>query len=219
MGKGAESRTEGNFVAIGTMNPEIEIWDLDIIDTMYPNAILGQVPEEQPQMNQNGDSYSQSKKKSKRRRRKLKANDEYHVDAVLALAANRHHRSLLASASADNTVKLWDLTTGKCAKSYSMHTSKVRALDWHPTESTVLLSGKLRSNCDRYKHASTTCRSTEMGCRGRRRKSAMGHIRSRISSTLPQKPALCITSTLELYRRLTISQASRSGLYKLTTGQ
>ncbi|KAJ9604412.1 rRNA-processing protein [Cladophialophora chaetospira] len=141
VGKGSESRSEGNFVAIGTMNPEIEIWDLDVVDSMYPNAILGQEPEEQPDTEQNEESSSKSKKKSKKKKKKPKANDEYHVDAVLALAANRHHRNLLASASADKTVKLWDLKTGKCAKSYTMHSGKVCALDWHPTESTVLLSG------------------------------------------------------------------------------
>jgi periodic tryptophan protein 1 len=48
---------------------------------------------------------------------------------------------LLASASADKTVKLWDLNTTKCAKSYSYHTDKVCSLAWHNTEATVLLSG------------------------------------------------------------------------------
>ncbi|KIW33644.1 uncharacterized protein PV07_00478 [Cladophialophora immunda] len=141
VGKDAESRSDGNFVAIGTMNPEIEIWDLDVVDSMYPNAILGQEPQEHPdEPEQDGES-SKGKKKSKKKKKKAKANDEYHADAVLALAANRHHRNLLASASADKTVKLWDLKTGKCAKSYTMHSGKVCALDWHPTESTVLLSG------------------------------------------------------------------------------
>ncbi|KIW90734.1 uncharacterized protein Z519_08517 [Cladophialophora bantiana CBS 173.52] len=141
VGKDAESRSDGNFVAIGTMNPEIEIWDLDVVDSMYPNAILGQEPQERPEeLDQTGES-SKGKKKSKKKKKKVRANDDYHVDAVLALAANRHHRNLLASASADKTVKLWDLNTGKCAKSYTMHSGKVCALDWHPSESTILLSG------------------------------------------------------------------------------
>lgn len=117
-----------NFVAIGTMDPDIELWDLDTVDCMYPNAILGQ-----------GGNPEDKKKKKKKKAKK--ANDEYHVDAVLSLAANRKHRNLLASASADKTVKLWDLHTAKCAKSYSYHTDKVCSLAWHAVESTVLLSG------------------------------------------------------------------------------
>lgn len=129
VGKNTEGKTTGNFVAVGTMESDIEIWDLDIVDCMYPNAILGQGGSEDPNS------------KSKKKKKKSKANDEYHVDSVLALAANRQHRNLLASASADCTIKLWDLNTSKCAKSYTHHTDKVCSLDWHPTESTVLLSG------------------------------------------------------------------------------
>lgn len=128
VGKNTEERTSGNFVAVGTMESDIEIWDLDVVDCMYPNAILGQ------------GGHEEDGEKSKKKK-KTKANDEYHVDSVLALAANRQHRNLLASASADRTVKLWDLNTCKCAKSYTHHTDKVCSLDWHPTESTVLLSG------------------------------------------------------------------------------
>ncbi|TQS31723.1 hypothetical protein Golomagni_07986, partial [Golovinomyces magnicellulatus] len=120
---------KGNFVAVGTMDPDIEIWDLDTIDCMYPNAILGQGA------NPTAASKKQKKKKSK------KTSDEYHVDAVLSLSANRQHRNLLASASADTTVKLWDLNTATCAKSYTYHTDKVCSLAWHPKEATVLLSG------------------------------------------------------------------------------
>lgn len=117
-----------NFVAIGTMDPDIELWDLDTVDCMYPNAILGQGGNEE-------------EKKKRKKKKSKKANDEFHVDAVLSLAANRKHRNLLASASADKTVKLWDLHTAKCAKSYSYHTDKVCSLAWHSVESTVLLSG------------------------------------------------------------------------------
>lgn len=139
VGQDTGGRQNGNFVAVGTMGPEIEVWDLDVVDSMYPNAILGQEPSEANAAEANGDG--KKDKKNKKKKKKAKANDEYHVDAVLALAANRQHRNLLASASADKTVKLWDLTTGKCAKSYTMHSDKVCALDWHPKESTILLSG------------------------------------------------------------------------------
>ncbi|PQE20826.1 hypothetical protein CJF32_00000067 [Rutstroemia sp. NJR-2017a WRK4] len=125
--------SRANFVAVGTFDPDIEIWDLDTVDCMYPNAILGQTGQEK-----NGDGELKKKKKKKKSK---KANDNYHVDAVLSLAANRHHRNLLASSSADKTVKLWDLHTTTCAKSYTHHTDKVCSLAWHPKESTVLLSG------------------------------------------------------------------------------
>lgn len=131
VGANTGDRTTGNFVAVGTMEPDIEVWDLDIVDCMYPNAILGQ----------GGAELEGDMKKAKKFKKKTKANDEFHVDSVLALAANRQHRNLLASASADRTVKLWDLNTTKCAKSYTHHTDKVCSLDWHPKEATVLLTG------------------------------------------------------------------------------
>lgn len=130
---GVDKNSRANFVAVGTFDPDIEIWDLDTVDCMYPNAILGQAGQ-----NKGGDEGTKKKKKNKKSK---KANDEFHVDAILSLAANRHHRNLLASSSADKTVKLWDLHTASCAKSYTHHTDKVCSLAWHPKESTVLLSG------------------------------------------------------------------------------
>lgn len=122
----------GNFVAIGTMDPDIEIWNLDVVDGMYPDAILGAGAD---------DAAAEKPTKKKKKTKAKKSNDQYHVDAVLSLAANRHHRNLLASSSADKTVKLWDLNTLTCAKSYDYHTDKVCSVAWHPVESTVLLSG------------------------------------------------------------------------------
>ena len=127
----SDKRGRGNFVAVGTMDPDIELWDLDTVDRIYPNAICGM----------GEDDRELGVPRKKKRKRKHKANDEYHVDAVLSLAANRKHRNLMASASADKTVKLWDLDSTKCAKSYDFHTDKVCSLAWHPSESTVLLSG------------------------------------------------------------------------------
>ncbi len=132
-----DADARGNYVAVGTFDPDIELWDLDTIDCMYPNAILGQGGANE------GDKIDEvsGKKKKKRRKKSNKMNDFYHVDAVLSLAANRNHRNLLASSSADKTVKLWDLNSTTCAKSYSYHTDKICSLAWHAKETTVLLSG------------------------------------------------------------------------------
>lgn len=125
----------GNFAAVGTMDPDIEIWDLDVVDGMYPAAILGQGSQAASQPPSDPVTTKKKKKRSK------KANDSHHVDSILSLAANRNHSNLLASASADKTIKLWDLTSCTAAQSYSHHTDKVCALSWHPTQSSVLLSG------------------------------------------------------------------------------
>ncbi len=140
VGKDTGSKKQGNFVAVGMMQPEIEIWNLDVVDSMYPSAILGQRPEEQEREREQDSKKSTKKPKKKK---KPKANDQYHVDAVLSLSLNKHHRNLLASASADYTIKLWDLNTQTCAKSYTQHKGKVTSIDWHPSESrsTTLLSG------------------------------------------------------------------------------
>ncbi|KAI9741129.1 MAG: hypothetical protein M1834_002842 [Cirrosporium novae-zelandiae] len=131
-----EKNSRGNFVAVGTFEPDIELWDLDIVDCMYPNAVLGQGSENPATV-----AADLTKKSKKKKKKSKKANDLYHVDAVLSLAANRQHRNLLASASADKTIKLWDLNTTICAKSYSYHTDKVCALSWNTAEPTILLSG------------------------------------------------------------------------------
>ena len=134
-GQSVNQSSKANFIAVGTFDPDIEIWDLDTVDRMYPNAILGK-GDEAGKIESNG-----LKTKKKKRKRSKKANDDYHVDAVLSIATNRNHRTLLASSSADKTIKLWDLSTLKCAKSYSYHTDKVCSIAWHPKETTVLLSG------------------------------------------------------------------------------
>lgn len=48
---------------------------------------------------------------------------------------------MLASGSADHTVKLWDLGSLKCLRTYNYHTDKTQVVRWNPKETTVLLSG------------------------------------------------------------------------------
>lgn len=128
----------GNFAAVSTFEPEIEVWNLDVVDSAYPDMILGQKPETAAVLD---ESEQKLKKKQKKKAIAKKINNNYHIDAVLTLAHNRIHRNLLASGSADTTVKLWDLNTGSCARSFNFHTDKVSAVAWNPVEGTVLLSG------------------------------------------------------------------------------
>ncbi|GAA6025700.1 hypothetical protein JCM11491_000338 [Sporobolomyces phaffii] len=150
---GAESK--GNFVAVGTLDPEIEIWSLDVVDGLYPDAILGPPPRDpnaEPvpstsSITESSTSTDGSKKKKKKKPKKPKvvANAEYHVDSILSLSWNRAHRNLLASSSADKTIKLWDLsrpTSSPALRSFdALHSDKVQSVVWNPNDPTVLLSG------------------------------------------------------------------------------
>lgn len=63
---------KGNLIAIGTFEPEIEIWDLDIIDTVYPQVILGATSDQKPKMH--------------RSRQSQKIQPDRHVAAITSLS-------------------------------------------------------------------------------------------------------------------------------------
>ncbi|KAL2894604.1 Periodic tryptophan protein 1-like protein [Bienertia sinuspersici] len=116
--KGGE---RGNFIAVGSMEPSIEIWDLDIIDEVEPSLVLGGIV--------------------KKKKKSIKYKSDSHTDSVLGLAWNKEFRNILASASADKQVKIWDVATGKCSITMEHHTDKVQAVAFCHHVPQILLSG------------------------------------------------------------------------------
>ncbi|XP_011642798.1 periodic tryptophan protein 1 homolog [Pogonomyrmex barbatus] len=108
----------GNYCAIGNMTPIIEIWDLDVVDCLEPAYKLGCKP---------------SKKKKQKR--------IGHRDAVLDVSWNHNYIHVLASASVDQTVLLWDLENCKPVNKLDQFNEKVQTLKWHPCETHQLLTG------------------------------------------------------------------------------
>ncbi|KAI3640607.1 hypothetical protein MIR68_001485 [Amoeboaphelidium protococcarum] len=101
-----------NYCAVGTFNSEVEIWDLNVIDAMYPQMILGG----QQQSKQVAEQLSKSKKKnSKSAKSKLSTKNSGqisgHSDAVLSISWNRYAQNFLVTGSADGRIILWNLAS------------------------------------------------------------------------------------------------------------
>lgn len=65
-----------------------------------------------------------------------------HADAINALAFNPRSETIVATASSDHTIGIWDMRSLK----YKIHTLEghvdaVTSLAWHPTEPSILGSG------------------------------------------------------------------------------
>ena len=105
-------------MAIGTFHPEIEIWNTDVLDALEPEAVLGGLVAG--------------------KRRTLKPGS--HRQAVMGLSWNREYRNVLASSSADTTVKLWDVTSQHCMLTLNYHKDKVPVVRFHPVEANILLT-------------------------------------------------------------------------------
>lgn len=111
-----------NYVAIGSLNPWIEIWDLDILESLEPEFILGS-----------------RKKKKKNIDKKVKIKG--HKDAVIDLSWNKINRNVLASCSADKSIILWDLDKLDQALKIGKNPDKFQSIEFHPLEAYSLLGG------------------------------------------------------------------------------
>uniref|UniRef100_A0A5S6QK08 WD_REPEATS_REGION domain-containing protein n=1 Tax=Trichuris muris TaxID=70415 RepID=A0A5S6QK08_TRIMR len=119
------SRTSGNFCAVGTGASEIDVWNLDITNSICSTFVLGSAKS------------SRHKSTKQTKRKKLVC----HTDSVLSLAWNKTIEHILASSSADKSIILWDLEIAKGSAVLNGHSAEVSSVKWHPKEASSLLSG------------------------------------------------------------------------------
>lgn len=142
----------GNFCAVGTFSPGIEIWNLDVLNALEPSCVLGgedtsttDIIMKLQMLGASGGTQSTAKfRKPEKAGLRLGS----HKDAVMSLSWNQIHRQVLASGSADCTVKVWDVTQAGnathekcCALTFNHHRDKVQCVEWHPKEGTLLATG------------------------------------------------------------------------------
>jgi periodic tryptophan protein 1 len=119
------------LLAVGTFDYGIELWDLgDGLDQDEPTAMLGEKIEHQTSAPVLSGKKNKTSKKSA-------SNSNSHTDAVLTISAKG---SVLASGSADCTVKLWDVSKTACVSTLKHHKDKVQCVRFHHTDLGVLLS-------------------------------------------------------------------------------
>ncbi|XP_060530527.1 periodic tryptophan protein 1 homolog [Cylas formicarius] len=127
------NQPKGNYCAVGSMSPVIEVWDVDIINGVRPAFTLGKM----------------ANKKKKR-------DHVGHTDAVLALAWNKMYEHVMASGSVDQTIILWDMENLAPSSTIDAFNDKVQCLEWHKFEGQTLLAG----GCDK-KAKVFDCRTPE----------------------------------------------------------
>ena len=73
-----------------------------------------------------------------------------------------HNSNYLASASADNTVKLWNIHTGECSKTLEGHQGVIWSIASHPRDNT-LVTGSADNQVKLWDITTGECRQTLVG--------------------------------------------------------
>ena len=108
------------MIAVGTFLPEIEIWNLDSEDCA-PVGVLGSV-----EASENAKKNLVTKFKKRKQTTQTAFCETSHTDAIMSLSLNPFQAEYLASGSADNTVRVWDIDELTCKATYQdLHSDKV----------------------------------------------------------------------------------------------
>ena len=118
----------GNYAIVATFLPEIDVWDLDLENAVEPELTLGGEV----------DQSSSKPKKFKNKAKKFKKGS--HTDSVMSVSLNPFHKNVLASGSADQSLKIWDLARQESLYSNDAFGAIVSHVQWSPAENSILLA-------------------------------------------------------------------------------
>lgn len=118
----------GNFVAIGSMSPAIEIWDLDVVDAVEPLALLGTSVETMADMMKLAKCKSSKKKNKKKKKKQM--NIEVFIYAASYEAAFNSSLFIFQFYSPQKRRSLWKLTIEKQLQWSAKSWTAILMLSW-----------------------------------------------------------------------------------------
>lgn len=130
-----------NLVAVGMFTPGIDVWDIDRVNNLEPVVSLGGYQGKEHLVGAKAAAAKSQNRRKKKSKPKLRLKEDSHKDAVMSLSWNNVQREYLASGSADETVKIWDIESAHCARTLEHHSGKVQSVNFHPSAAEKLVSG------------------------------------------------------------------------------
>ncbi|KGG51076.1 hypothetical protein DI09_45p30 [Mitosporidium daphniae] len=143
----ATGRDSSNLVAVGSFDPTIEIWDLDIIDPVYPYVMLGSSGDKGP--------HKEGSKKLSTKKKAL-VDPWFHTGSIMSISWNAITRFLflhnfqvscasfspfdapiIASTSFDKSVKIVDMRDPSSSLSIALQ-SDGEVVKWNPFDANLL---------------------------------------------------------------------------------
>lgn len=97
---------KANYAIIGLMNSVIELWDLDLLDSVEPMAVVG--------------------------------GKHGHKDSITNIALHPSRPNVLVSASADKSMKFWDLQENKMLTDFKSVGEEIQNLLWDASNEAIL---------------------------------------------------------------------------------